>query len=222
LRKELGVSAYRLSACFIAKTSVGLLSYSLFPILHITVLFFMANVNGSGGAPYVVSLALVYLSIVLFQSFSLLLGAALSAGRVMTVALLVMKAMFLFTGIFIPLEETPLPWLGYINPLLYCLQAMAQVTIGWGPLYECNDGVTVKTSFPYICTGRPGALISPERALEGSGLWASLELAVGVMAVFDVSLRFLAFRALRSRMRDTGAKPELLGALLARSLAHER
>lgn len=96
LRKELRVGAYRLSSWFVAKTTAGLLPYAIWPLLHVTILYWMANVNGIGGAPFVVTMALVYLTILLFQSFSLALGAVFSPGRVMTVALLCMTAMFLF------------------------------------------------------------------------------------------------------------------------------
>mmetsp|Transcript_21872 Transcript_21872/g.67857 ORF Transcript_21872/g.67857 Transcript_21872/m.67857 type:complete len:209 (+) Transcript_21872:1426-2052(+) len=175
----------------------------------------MAAVNPMGGAPFIVTLALVYLTIVLFQSFSLALGAALSPGRVMTVALLCMTAMFLFTGVFIPLEQTPLPWIGLINPLLYCLQAVTSVAIGWGAPYACNDGVRVGTAYPDVCTGRPGDQISPERALADSGVWSDLRLSVGVMAIYALAFRFLAFRALRARMREQGAAQGHVSALLA-------
>lgn len=263
LRKELRVGAYRLSSWFVAKTSAGLLPYAVWPLMHVTILYWMASVNplGSGG-PFVATLGLVYLTIVMFQSFSLGLGAALSPGRVMTFALLAMTAMvrckataavaaaglptprgrsrstaararrcppnppfpplppplpqFLFTGVFIPLEQTPLPWIGTINPLLYCLQAAAAVSIGWGAPYACNDGVTRGTAYPDVCTGQPGDQISPQRALSDAGVWASLELSVGVMLGFTALARFLAFRALRSRMRDASAPPGPVGALLAR------
>lgn len=72
----------------------------------------------------------------------------------------------------------------------------------------------VGTAFPDVCTGTPGALISPERALENVGVWASVELAVGVMVAYTAVLRFLAFRALRARMRDAHS-PGAAGAALA-------
>jgi len=218
LRKELGVGAYQLSAWFLAKTTVGLLPFVAWPLVHVTILFWMANTNSNGGGPFVVSLALVYLTVILYQSMGLLLSAALAPGRIMTVALLLITAMFLFTGIFIPLEATPIPWIGYINPLLYCLQAISNVTIGWGMGYTCNDD-RVGTSYPNVCSGKASATISPERALARNGVFASLELSVGVMAIYTVGLRLLAYRALRQRMRDPSpdAGPRtLVGALLYR------
>mmetsp|Transcript_2975 Transcript_2975/g.7846 ORF Transcript_2975/g.7846 Transcript_2975/m.7846 type:complete len:667 (-) Transcript_2975:162-2162(-) len=198
LRKELGVGAYRLSAWFVAKSSASLLPYAIWPPLHVTIVYWMTNTNPFVG-PFFTVLALIAVTILLFQSLSIFLSTALPAQRVMTAALLLMTAMFLFTGIFIPLEETPLPWIGLLNPLLYLLQAGAVVTMGWGPAYQCNDGVTAPTDFPDIClTGTES--IPPERALARYGVWASAELSIGILLLYLVVFRVAAFRFLKQRM----------------------
>lgn len=240
LRKELGVGAYRLSAWYIAKSTASLLPYVIWPPLHVSIVFWMANIDAAF-VSYLATLALVAVNILLFQSFSLLISTSVPAPRVMTVALLLITAMFLFTGargcdhlrsaaptctvrvrpsavrltphararrsicagIFVPLDETPLPWVGLINPLLYALQAGVALTMGQGPGYTCNDGVTEPTGFPAIC--RTGTETIPASvAIERYGVWAPPGLSVGVMFAFLIVFRFAAFRSLKQRMAGSG------------------
>jgi len=215
LGKELGVGAYRLSAWYVAKTTAALLPYAYWPFVHSTLIYWMVNANNDGAA-YVTMLLILYLTIIQFQSLSIMLSAGVPGPRIMTVALLVMTAMFLFTGIFVPLAETPLPWLGYLNPVLYTLQAMAGVVIGWGPDYQCNDGAVNATQFPDICTGRPDQTVPAERALEQMGVWAAPGEAVGVVIAFTIFFRVMAFRFLKGRM---SGKPNPVAAAIGAALA---
>ena len=61
LRKELRVGAYRLSSWFVAKTTAALLPYAVWPLLHVTILYWMAAVNPMGGAPFIVTLSLIHI-----------------------------------------------------------------------------------------------------------------------------------------------------------------
>eukprot|EP00968_Pinguiococcus_pyrenoidosus_P014445 scaffold1307_cov200-Pinguiococcus_pyrenoidosus.AAC.134 len=118
LRKELGVGAYRLSAWYWCKTTVAMSNYLVWPILHVSVFYWMANLNPLA-ASYFALLGLILVSIVMYHSLGLLIAASTSPDKMMTVALLLVTFMFLFTGVFIPLDESALPFLGYINPVLY-------------------------------------------------------------------------------------------------------
>jgi len=174
----------------------------------------MSGLVLDGGA-FVVTLCLVWLSILLFQSVSLTLSCGVPGHRIMTAALLLLTGFFLFLGIFIPLEDTPIPWIGYVNPLLYAVQAGSAIVFLWGPPHECNDGVTEATAFPEVCANRPGAVVSNEDALERLGVWAPPGVSVAVMIAFTVFFRVLAFRLLKGRMTE-GAQGGPLAALMAK------
>lgn len=201
LRKELGVGAYRLSAWYLARSTISYAPYFIWPPLHVTITYWVTAANDEFAA-FVAVMACIWLFILEFQSFSLLLSAAVPPGRVMTVALLFLTFMFLFTGVFVPLDETPLPWLGFVNPVLYALQTVAAILFLVGDKhYSCNI-LPEPSAFPEFCSGNGPGAIPPEAALARYGVTTPAWLGVVVSAGFALVFRVLAYFFLRRRMRD--------------------
>jgi len=206
LKKELGVGAYRLSAWYWARTTVSLAPYAFWPILHISIVYWMSNLNPDAGAFFALYL-LIMLSIVMYQSNGFFIGASVPPQKLMTVTLLWVTFMFLFTGIFVPVEDTALPWLGWVNPVLYTYFPTVHIIFGIGDrAYDCNDA-DAGTSFPEVCDAAGNGEIEAEDIYDEFDIKLNPGPAIAVMVGFAMAMRCGAYALLRRDM-DSTLKPK--------------
>lgn len=206
LRKELGVGAYRLSAWYIARTTVSLHDMH-WPFLYVTVVFWMARIHTSFLA-YVGAFALIVLSIVMYESMGHVIATGVKGPRVMTVTLLLMTFLFLFSGVFTRLRGVSRV-LSYANPLLYAYTTLLKFIFEVDdPTYECADE---GTAYPEPCG--LGEDIRHDDIFEEYQLEEFISVGVGVafMVAFTVVSKLLAFRLLRHRMREVAAHETPVG-----------
>uniref|UniRef100_A0A7R9YCU9 ABC transporter domain-containing protein n=1 Tax=Pinguiococcus pyrenoidosus TaxID=172671 RepID=A0A7R9YCU9_9STRA len=210
LRKELGVGAYRLSAWYWCKTTVAMSNYLVWPILHVSVFYWMANLNPLA-ASYFALLGLILVSIVMYHSLGLLIAASTSPDKMMTVALLLVTFMFLFTGVFIPLDESALPFLGYINPVLYTFFAQLAVVFGIGDeTYDCaGNGETIYTD---SCDSEGNGEIDFEDIRDEFDVFLGGGPSVGIILAFLVFFRVAAYVQLRRSLEAVINPPEHISA----------
>jgi hypothetical protein len=136
LRREYAAGAYRLSAWWWAVTTVPLLQELLWPSIHVPIFYFMANINDRAEV-FAAACCLLVLNLLVFNSFGLLV-AVLTPKFAMTTLLTVMTFFFTFTGLFVPLERTPFPWLRFANPCYYVDQVALQLTIDDSHVYTAD------------------------------------------------------------------------------------
>ncbi|KAH8046216.1 ATPase [Aureococcus anophagefferens] len=120
LRKELSVNSFRLEAWYLIQTTYLLLPMFAQSMIYLIVFFALSGVS-TNPLVFVALYAVVVIALLTFQSIGLLLSAAVKPENLSTCAMLFVTYCFLFTGFFIRLDETAVPWAAFCNPVFYIL-----------------------------------------------------------------------------------------------------
>mmetsp|Transcript_8070 Transcript_8070/g.11245 ORF Transcript_8070/g.11245 Transcript_8070/m.11245 type:complete len:161 (+) Transcript_8070:62-544(+) len=146
----------------------------------------------------------VFLALLCFQSIGLLFSAAIPAKNLMTVALLYVTFCFLYTGIFVPLDATPIPFIAFLNPMIYIVGLSIHVVFGLnGRKYRCSNNVDdAGTLYPKSCDDDGDGKIAPVEILREYGLRPfSPAVCIAALLAFMLISRISAFFILKRRMK---------------------
>ena len=152
LKKETSENFYRLSAYFIARTTVGIPFELIWPLLYIPIVF------GMSGLGDFVTLLLVFavlaLNILMMQSVGLLVSAGVNGAQAFTVSILLITFFFGYGGLFVPLESLwPwLQWVKWLNLLTYSFHLIMQAVFRGDTTYACD----AKASAYLVCVNATG------------------------------------------------------------------
>ena len=194
LRKDYAAGAFRLSAWWWATTTVPLLREFIWPAIHVPIFYWMAGINDRPEL-FVGACALLVLNLLVFNSFGLLI-AVLTPKFAMTTLLTIMTFFFTFTGLFVPLERTPFPWLRYLNPCFYVDQIAIQMLVDDRHTYA-RDGADL-----YSGGGNAtGDRIARPEILDMYGVDTPVASAVAFLAAFVVVCRGGALLLLYRKLR---------------------
>ena len=191
LRKELSSGSYRLSSWFIAETSIGLLPDLVWIPIEVSGVYWLSGVNDDFGV-FVLVLLLLVLCVLIFQSLGMLISV-ISPKHAPTVALLFLTFMFTFNSLFVPVDQTPLPWACYINPLYYITIVAMSLTFDASRTYAAPNG-----SLTYAVP--PGSEITKEDILRQFAFTLEPWLALLILLVTVVVFRFATFALLRRKL----------------------
>lgn len=199
LKKELNVNSYRLSAFFVAQTSVSMLPFVCWATIWLVVTYAM-SLGPSGTLEQFVLLYLaILLDIVCMQSIGLAISAVFDEDSAVTFTMVLITFFFGYAGLFVPLASLPewISWSYYVNFLAYMYElVMRIVLVNTGVPYECLD--TVSSTFE-VCTrdSNETSSIGGEDVLESVGLilpaWASVTAGL----VGTIIFRIIAYRVVR-------------------------
>ncbi|MCL7039664.1 hypothetical protein MKW94_010744 [Papaver nudicaule] len=115
LNKERAVDMYRLSAYFIARTTSDLPLDLILPIFFLLIVYFMAGLRLSV-APFVLSLLIVFLSIIAAQGLGLAIGAMLmDVKKATTLASITAMTFMLAGGFFVKRVPVFISWIRYVS-----------------------------------------------------------------------------------------------------------
>jgi hypothetical protein len=190
LRKELSSGSYRLSSWFIAETSVGLLPDLVWIPIEVSGIYWLSGVNDDFGV-FLCVLCLLVLCVLMFQSLGMLISV-ISPKRAPTVALLFLTFMFTFNSLFVPVDQTPLPWACYLNPLYYITIVAMSLTFDASRTYAAPNG-----SLTYGTTGMD---ITKEDILSQFAFSLEPWLATLILVVTVLVFRFATFALLRRKL----------------------
>ncbi|CAH0370197.1 unnamed protein product [Pelagomonas calceolata] len=109
LRKDLACNAYRLEAWFVVDSTMNLVPMCAQSLMHLTIFYVLAGVS-SNPAVWFALYAVLVASFLTFQSIGLMFSAGVSGENVVTVAMIYVTYVFLFTGLFVPVSQTAVPW----------------------------------------------------------------------------------------------------------------
>ena len=191
LRKELSSGSYRLSSWFIAETSIGLLPDLVWIPIEVSGVYWLSGVNDDFGV-FLCILCLLVLCVLMFQSLGMLISV-LSPKRAPTVALLFLTFMFTFNSLFVPVDQTPLPWACYINPLYYLTIVAMSLTFDPSRTYSAPNG-----SLTYDVPA--GSDITKEDILREFAFTLEPWLASLILVVAVLVFRFATFALLRRKL----------------------
>lgn len=198
LKKELSSNTYKLSAWYLTTTTTLLLPMIVQSFLYVSISFILSNL----GPPVVwaAMYGVVFLSLVCFQSIGLFFSAAIPARNLYTSAILYMTFCFLFTGIFVPLDSTPIPELAFVNPMMYVVALSLQaVFVLNGRKYRCgNEG----SLYPKSCDDSgDGKIAHIEILREYELLRFTPQICIGTLLGIIAFTRFTTFYILKRRMK---------------------
>ena len=191
LRKELSSGSYRLSSWFIAETSIGLLPDLVWIPIEVSGVYWLSGVNDDFGV-FLCILCLLVLCVLMFQSLGMLISV-LSPKRAPTVALLFLTFMFTFNSLFVPVDQTPLPWACYFNPLYYITIVAMSLTFDASRTYAAPNG-----SLTYDVPA--GTDITKEDILRQFAFTLEPWLATLILVLTVLVFRFATFALLRRKL----------------------
>ena len=119
-------------------TGVRLLGQLLWPAFFVPI-YYWAGALCDDAAVFVLVCLLVCLNVAVFHGFGTLIVACFPS-RALTALLTMMTFIFSFTGLFKPLDETPLPWLKFANPVCYTITLMIRLLFQPGRTYAADGG----------------------------------------------------------------------------------
>ena len=202
LKKDLSSNAYKLSAWYLVVTTVLLAPMFVQSIIHVSVVFCLSNLGGP--LVWLAVYGTVVLALMTFQSIGMFFSAALPAGNLMTCAMLYVTYCFLFTGLFVDLDNTPLPEIALPNPMLYIMSlAVHSVFAIPNRRYDCGNDIDDEgTVFTRSCgSSKDGKIGAPEILREYRlKPFPSVPVSIAVLVSFLCLTRYLAFHLLRRRM----------------------
>ncbi|KAJ1449230.1 P-loop containing nucleoside triphosphate hydrolase protein [Pelagophyceae sp. CCMP2097] len=203
LKKELAVNAFRLSVWYCVTTTLLLIPMFVQSCMFLVIVFVLSNLSATPAVFFGLYGVLV-MAMLTFQSIGLFFSAAVPPGQLTTVAMLFVTFCFVFTGLFVPLNQTLLPWLCYINPMFYIMILSTYVVIGLdAEAYTCgNNFARDGTIFPNHCSeaGANGD-IGPKAIFEAYKVdRVTPGYCVLALLIFCFAARLMAFFILDKRM----------------------
>merc|ERR1719488_403511 len=131
-------------------------------------------------------------------------SAGVSGENVVTVAMIYVTYVFLFTGLFVPVSQTAVPWAVYANPLIYILKLSADAIFGIDRRkFKCSGKPEDGTLFPDSCDAGGDGKISVKEIYEEYHLdrFTTGQAIVALFVMFVVA-RSVAYLLLRRRMKQ--------------------
>ena len=127
LLKELRSGTYSLAAWFLAVPSVAAAKLFLYSSLNISVILAFTGVCETFESVVAV-FAVVWLMIAEFQSIGLALSASFPMSNVIFAGFIFVTFCFVFAGLMGPVEESPMPFLRFVNPVFWNFSLVAHAT----------------------------------------------------------------------------------------------
>uniref|UniRef100_A0A7S3NJK4 ABC transporter domain-containing protein n=1 Tax=Aureoumbra lagunensis TaxID=44058 RepID=A0A7S3NJK4_9STRA len=202
LKKELSSNSYMLAAWYCTTTTTLLTPMFAQSFMHVSLVFLLSNLGPL--LVWFIMYLTVFLALLCFQSIGLLFSAAIPAKNLMTVALLYVTFCFLYTGIFVPLDATPIPFIAFLNPMIYIVGLSIHVVFGLnGRKYRCSNNVDdAGTLYPKSCDDDGDGKIAPVEILREYGLRPfSPAVCIAALLAFMLISRISAFFILKRRMK---------------------
>uniref|UniRef100_A0A7S0J5Y4 ABC transporter domain-containing protein n=1 Tax=Calcidiscus leptoporus TaxID=127549 RepID=A0A7S0J5Y4_9EUKA len=185
LRKDLAVGAYALSSWFLPATTIALLPDVILAAVNLIPLYWISGIADDAAAFFLTCLG-VLLTIFCFQSIGLVISIA-GGPRAPSLTLLCITFFFLFTGVFVPLEDVAVPWIAYVNPLYYAICFVTQAVFLQGSEYTQDE------------SGGPPK--SRDDVLDDFSLDTPLYVCVLVLLAVGLLTRLTALLLLQRKMR---------------------
>ena len=168
-----------------------------------TQIFYVLAGVSSNPAVWFALYAVLVASFLTFQSIGLMFSAGVSGENVVTVAMIYVTYVFLFTGLFVPVSQTAVPWAVYANPLIYILKLSADAIFGIDRRkFRCGNPEK-GTLFPDSCDAGEKGKISVNDIYEEYHLdrFTTYQAIVALFVMFVVA-RSVAYLLLRRRMKQ--------------------
>ena len=168
-----------------------------------TQIFYVLAGVSSNPAVWFALYAVLVASFLTFQSIGLMFSAGVSGENVVTVAMIYVTYVFLFTGLFVPVSQTAVPWAVYANPLIYILKLSADAIFGFDRRkFKCGNP-DKGTLFPDSCDAGEKGKISVNDIYEEYHLdrFTTGQAIVALFVMFVVA-RSVAYLLLRRRMKQ--------------------
>ncbi|KAH9295616.1 hypothetical protein KI387_039204, partial [Taxus chinensis] len=137
LVKERNADMYRLSAYYVSSTLCDMMAHLLYPIIFMSILYFMAGFHRTASS-FLLTLLAILLIVITGQGAGEFFGAAiLSIKRVGTVASLMLLVFLLTGGYYVQHIPVFVRWLKYVSFLYYGFRLLLKVQYSADEMYDC-------------------------------------------------------------------------------------
>ena len=199
LRKELNVNSYRLSAFFVAQTSVSILPFVWFSTLWLAVVYVMTLGPSGTFEQFILLYFTVVLIIACMQGIGLAISAVLDEENAVTFTMVLITFFFGYAGLFVPLSDIPvwMAWSRFINLLMYSYElVMRIILVNTERPYTCLDPVSTTYASCSLLSNET-LKISPEEVIDEVGIVIPPWGSICALLLGAILTRILAYRCVR-------------------------
>ncbi|VVA94982.1 unnamed protein product [Arabis nemorensis] len=190
--RERASGMYTLSSYFMAHVLGSLSMELVLPAAFLTLTYWMVGLR-PGLVPYLLTLSILLLYVLVSQGLGLALGAAImDAKKASTIVTVTMLAFVLTGGYYVNKVPSGMVWMKYVSTTFYCYRILIAIQYGNGEkilrMYGCESkgaGAAAATT--------AGCKFVEEEVIGDIGLWTS----VSALFLMFVGYRVLAYLALR-------------------------
>ena len=194
--KERSSGSYHLSAYFMAKTTSEMPMRMTLPALYMTISYWLAGISPKF-SQFILTTLISLLSVIAGESIGLMIGASIydmeKAMAVMTVSSL---GLMLIGGFFVVNVPFWLDWGKFLSPFKYSFDASRQIVFDRD--VPCDGSGALES----LCSGSDTSNASSQEVIEFLGVQGSVAFNAGMLLLYCVVPRWLAYMALRAKKED--------------------
>eukprot|EP00188_Purpureofilum_apyrenoidigerum_P006014 Plantae.Rhodophyta-Purpureofilum_apyrenoidigerum.ctg8588.p1 GENE.Plantae.Rhodophyta-Purpureofilum_apyrenoidigerum.ctg8588~~Plantae.Rhodophyta-Purpureofilum_apyrenoidigerum.ctg8588.p1 ORF type:complete len:677 (-),score=140.60 Plantae.Rhodophyta-Purpureofilum_apyrenoidigerum.ctg8588:728-2758(-) len=197
IRKDRSAGAYRLSAYFLAKSTMEIPLEIIYPFFFGVIVYWMANLNPNA-ARFFIYMLLLLTHVIVSQSAGLAISAAtMNVKKATTLASIFLLASMMVAGFYVDTENLPvwIRWLQYVSYVVYSFSAVLVNEVA-GVEYPCSEPPTEfrpTNPMPSPCVIAGEDVLRTYDIRSDIGIWGNF----GVMVGFIFFFRALAYFFLR-------------------------
>ncbi|KAG7370663.1 ABC-2 type transporter [Nitzschia inconspicua] len=191
--KERASGSYRLSAYFMGKTTSEMPTRLVLPLLYMIISFFMASISNKFST-FIATTLISLLSVMAGESIGLFVGATIyDMEKGMTAMTVISLALALLGGFFVENVPSFLQWAKFVSPFKYAYDA--SLPLVFDDPVPCDGSGALEG----ICGGSDTGFAQPEEVVAYLGVQGSVGFNVGILVVFGLMPRYVAYLALRAK-----------------------
>ncbi|KAG7344451.1 ABC-2 type transporter [Nitzschia inconspicua] len=191
--KERASGSYRLSAYFMGKTTSEMPTRLVLPLLYMIISFFMASISNKFST-FIATTLISLLSVMAGESIGLFVGATIyDMEKGMTAMTVISLALALLGGFFVENVPSFLQWAKFVSPFKYAYDA--SLPLVFDDPVPCDGSGALEG----ICGGSDTGFAQPEEVVAYLGVQGSVGFNVGILIVFGLMPRYVAYLALRAK-----------------------
>ena len=191
--KERSSGAYHLSAYILAKTTSEMPMRMTLPAMYMTISYWMGFVDPSF-VHFALTTLISLLSVIAGESLGLMVGATIyDMEKAMASMTVVSLGLMLLGGFFLRNVPSWLVWGKFLSPFKYSFDASRQIVFDED--VPCDGSGLLET----LCGGLDTGFASSKDVVELLGVQGSVEFNSGMLVVFCLLPRYIAYLALLSK-----------------------
>jgi hypothetical protein len=197
--RERASGTYRTSAYFFAKSLCEIPVGLLYPTIYVIITYWMTGMQANFGK-FLLHLLVVYLLVMVAEGMGYAFSTAFrDISKAFSASTVVFILFMVIGGFYVPESLIPswMEWIVYLSPIKYSYLLLSKIEFS-GVEFQCFG--PSQTSYPNMCSSAEQAFSGTE-ALEAADVTGSTAVGIGVLFLFVLAYRTLAFILFRRQTK---------------------